>query len=182
VELVPLAAGARVPLRAVRGLVLSPFAVQHRGESPCFGYRVLQTRWRLRQEARGLSTAEVGQRVQKDGRAAVAECVEVPLLVVSGDSTPLPPSIVHGAELLVHESTFVGAQIEPSHSTLEDVVATWRASGARRLLVYHFSPRYRADEIAARLAELVPDAEERGRVWCVPPGVLFDEDLPMAGL
>jgi ribonuclease Z len=181
-ELVPVAPGDRVPLRGVRGVTLEPFAVNHRGGATCLGWRVLQERWKLRPELAGTPQSELNRMAAADGREAIGERVEVPLLVLSGDTRPLPPEVAAGAGLLLHEATFIGERLEESHSTLEEAVATWRAARAERLLVYHFSARYRAADIVRALDELVPEPEERARVWYVPPGEVFERDIRIAGL
>lgn len=181
-ELAPLEAGARVPIGAVRGLILEPFAVRHRGSSPCFGYRVLRERWRLRPELAELPQNEIDRRAAEGGRKAVAAPVMEPLVVLSGDTRPLPGADMLDTELLIHEATFIGECLEESHSTLEEAVATWRTSGARYLLAYHFSSRYRASDIDAALDELVPDPEERARIGFVTPSHVFDETFQVAGL
>lgn len=181
-ELVPVAPGDRIPLHAVRGLTLQPFAVTHRGPATCLGWRVLQERWKLRPELHGTPQPELNRLAAERGREAITERVEVPLLVLSGDSRPLPPDAARGAALLVHEATFMGERLDESHSTLEEAVATWRAAGAERLLVYHFSSRYRGADVARALDELLPDPEERARVWYVAPGEVFERDIRIAGL
>ena len=180
-DLTPLAPGERVTLGAVRGLTLEPFAVQHRGPHACYGYRVLQERWQLKPELRELPQPELNRRAASAGREAIAQRVELPLIVFSGDSRPLPVDEARGAELLVHESTFVGERLDDSHSTLEEALAVWRASGARRLLLYHFSSRYRAGDVAAALDAQLNEAE-RPRMDFIAPGSLFDASFRMAGL
>ena len=181
-ELVPLRAGERVALRAVRGLFLEPFPVRHRGGSTCFGYRVLQERHQLRPELEGRPQAEINRLAAEGGRDAVAIRVELPILVFSGDSQPLAPEVARDAELLVHEATFIDERLDRSHSTLADAVRVWREAGAHRLVLYHFSSRYHEQEIKRALRRLVPDDEERGRVRFVAPGRLFDQNVPIAGL
>jgi len=181
-ELVPVAPGDRIPLRSVRGVTLEPFPVAHRGPATCLGWRVLQERWKLRPELQGAPQAELNRLAAANGREAISQRVEVPLLVLSGDSRPLSPDVARGAGLLVHEATFIGEQLDESHSTLEDAVATWRAAGAERLLVYHFSSRYRAGDVARALDELLPDPQERARVWYVAPGEVFERDIRISGM
>ena len=181
-ELLPVAPGDRIPLRGVRGLTLEPFAVSHRGGSTCLGYRVLQERWKLKAEHIGRPQQEINRMAAAGGREAISERVEIPVVVLSGDSRPLPPETARGAELLVHEATFIGEQLDESHSALEETVATWRAAGAKRLLVYHFSSRYRPGDIGRALKDLVPDPDERARVWYVAPGDLFERDIRVSGL
>jgi ribonuclease Z len=181
-ELKPLRPGERVPIQAVRHLSFEPFLVNHRDAGPSYGYRIFQQRWKLRPEFSDLPQAEIDHRAKIHGREGIAERSEALLVVLSGDCLPLAPEWARDAEILIHEATFVEDPPVGGHSSLSQVLTTWRASGARRLLLYHVSSRYTAADIAAALDELVPEPEERARVDFIAPGRLFSKEIRLRGL
>lgn len=80
-------------------------------------------------------------------------------IVYSGDCMPDQHLIdaAKDADLLIHEGTFDAALKEEasdrSHSTVEDAASTAKASGAKRLLITHLSPRYSDADSAKALLE-----------------------------
>ncbi len=69
-------------------------------------------------------------------------------IVYSGDTLPTPATVkaAHGAELLIHESTFANADAamakEKFHSTAAQAAEIAKKAGASKLLLTHFSNRY----------------------------------------
>jgi ribonuclease Z len=97
-----------------------------------------------------------GKAVTVGGRVIqAAEVVDPPRpgrrLVVTGDTRPCRETIeaAHGADLLVHESTFGDAEQsrakETKHSTAREAARTAREAQVKRLVLTHLSTRYDQD-------------------------------------
>ena len=84
-------------------------------------------------------------------------------LVFTGDTAPSPLVVqaAHGAELLVHEATFLAEEAERAretmHSTAAEAAEVARLAQVRLLALTHVSPRYFGPEVAAEACEVFPD-------------------------
>ncbi|CDN43126.1 ribonuclease Z [Paenibacillus sp. P22] len=81
------------------------------------------------------------------------------IVTILGDTTPCPAIVrlAKDADLLVHEATFEGAMAAKAkaygHSTTLQAAAAAAEAGARRLVMTHFSSRYRDEDMPALVAE-----------------------------
>lgn len=69
-----------------------------------------------------------------------------------------------GADVLIHEATFASERhdnaLETGHSTAAEAAEVASQAGARRLILTHFSPRYRdADVLVEEARRIFPDVE-----------------------
>lgn len=85
-------------------------------------------------------------------------------------------SLVRGADLLYHEATFADADRalarQTGHSTTLQAAKAALAAGAERLLIGHFSARYKDDEaMASEARTLFPNTEAavEGRTYAIAP-------------
>lgn len=179
VELHPMMPEDRVALRTGRDLEALAMEVQHVPYDLCLGYRIVQKRWKLRPAFQKLDGKAIRTLIEAQGREALSDRLEVPVLVFSGDGKPLQDEASRGAMLLIHEATFLDPDTSDVHSTLSEAIAAFERLQAERLLLYHFSVRYTPAQITAALERLVPDTTRRSMIHLVLPGHLFDETLPI---
>ena len=92
------------------------------------------------------------------------------------------PDMVRGVDLLYHEATFgddcAGKAAQMFHSTARDAAETAFRAGAGRLVIGHFSSRYKDAGVLLRQArEVFPNTEAgtEGAVFEVPEKTHKDE-------
>ena len=84
-------------------------------------------------------------------------------IVITGDTAPsaLVIQAAHGADLLVHEASFLGEEAERAretmHSTAVDAAEVARLAQVRLLALTHVSPRYFGPELAEEACDVFPD-------------------------
>ena len=84
-------------------------------------------------------------------------------LVISGDTRPCESTAAaaHGADLLVHEATFLHTELdralETRHSTAREAAELGRAAGVRLLALTHLSSRFMPREARAEAEAVFPD-------------------------
>ena len=85
-------------------------------------------------------------------------------IVICGDTgvTPAVIDLARGADVLVHEATFLKDQAERAaavgHSTAEGAARAAREAGVKTLILTHFSPRYESDS-ESRMPDLLAEAQ-----------------------
>ncbi|HVE69271.1 MAG TPA: ribonuclease Z [Solirubrobacteraceae bacterium] len=159
-EFAELAPGEAV---ARDGYAIGSFAVEHR--VPAFGYALFEDERPGRFDA--ALAEELGVQPGPDfGRLQSGETVGGVTpdrvmgeprpgrkVVVSGDTAPCEALAVaaHGADLLVHESTFADEEVEraaqTAHSTATQAAVLARDAGVRMLALVHLSTRYGGREV-----------------------------------
>ncbi len=175
VTLVELEPGETVP----RGdYAIEPFAVDH-GRA-ALGYAVVEAERPGRfdvaaADALGVPSGPARGKLQAgeevalaDGRTVKAEEVlgeprPGRTLAITGDTAPSPAVVqaAHGADLLVHEASFLASEAdrarETSHSTAAEAAEVARLAQVRLLALTHVSPRYFGPELADEARAVFPD-------------------------
>jgi ribonuclease Z len=169
---VPVLPGAEVPLTSNR--IVEAFAADHPAHETALGYRVVEQRRRLKAEFRALAESEIRAIASAGGRERLTEHYRHPLFVHSGDSMPIPVEVCRGADLLVHDATFVDPTDRRAniHATTAEVFTLAREAGVRRLVLQHVSIRYERDGLAGRLAAQARAAGYMGECWWLDDGRL----------
>jgi ribonuclease Z len=170
----PLPPGGALALSDTRRL--ESFAVAHVEPGPAVGYRVIEQRRRLKAEYAGLPQDAIEQAARRDGRAALMEAFDHVVFAHSGDAMPIEPALASGADLLVHDATFLAAdeRREPIHATSVEALDVARAAGASTLVLTHLSIRYDRADAIARLREQVAASGFRGRAFLLDESAFID--------
>ncbi len=155
-----------------KGRDIEAFAVRHATGEPALGYRVVETRRRLRAEFAGRPQAEIEALARDGQRGRMTEAVRHVLFAHSGDAMPIAPALVQGADLLVHDATFLveADRRHRIHATTEEALAVGRAAGVADLVLQHLSIRYDRAAILPALRAQAARSGFEGRCW------LLDDD------
>jgi ribonuclease Z len=148
------------------------FATRHVRERLTLGYKIVETRRRLKAGFAHLSQDEIRQRAQQGGPEAVrnlSEDYEAPLVAWSGDTLPINPETVRGCELLWHEATIIeaGERKHQWHSTLDEAVKVAVEAQVKNLVLYHVSGRYNSSDIRAAIAHSATRYGAQFPIWCL---------------
>lgn len=149
------APGTAVPLG--KGRSLEAFAVRHTPNEPAVGYRVVETKRRLKAEHAAMSQGEIEAAARDGRRDSLLEDVTHVRFAHSGDAMPIDPALVTDADLLVHDATFLEAADRkyPIHATTEEALEVGRLANVKTLVLYHLSIRYdRATALPALRAQV----------------------------
>lgn len=150
------APGTAVPLG--KGRRLEAIGVRHTANEPALGYRVVETRRRLKPEFAAMSQADIETAARAGRRDELLEDASHVLFAHSGDAMPIDPALVKEADILVHDATFLEEpdRREPIHATTEEALEVAKQAGVTSLVLYHLSIRYdRATAIPALRAQVV---------------------------
>jgi len=164
--------GTAIPLG--KGRSLEAFAVRHVEDEPAVGYRVTETKRRLKPEHAAMSQAEVETAARDGRRDELLETVTHVRFAHSGDAMPIDPALVAGADLLVHDATFLEEPDRkyPIHATTEEALDVGRAANVKTLVLYHLSIRYdRATALPALRAQVAASGFA-GECWLLDEGDL----------
>jgi ribonuclease Z len=135
---IPLSPGEKPGLHTRR---VQCFATRHIRNQLTLGYKVLETRRRLKPEFAHLPPGEIGKMARDIGGENLSEFYEAPIFVCSGDSAPIDVEHARGAEVLAHEATIVHSEDKKGeeHSTLDEALDLAQRARPRALVLYHFS-------------------------------------------
>ena len=166
----PIGPGSTVALGKNRQL--ESFAVEHTASEPGLGYRVVELRRRLKPEFAGWPQAALEQRARDGHRDDLMEPARHIVFAHSGDAMPVPPDAVRGADLLVHDATFLDAadRREPIHASTSEALGVAREAGVRALVLHHLSIRYDRASALRVLRDQVVASGYTGRVWLLDDG------------
>lgn len=149
VEWIPVEPGQRIALKA--GWEIEPFLTDHMPGIKSVGYKVIESKRKLRPEHLGMDGADIGRIRSELGEDAVTTRLESLRLVFSGDGLALNPDDLIGADVLFQECTFLDevSSREHKHPNLAQVVEFVHRVRPKEAILYHISPRYSDEEIVA---------------------------------
>jgi ribonuclease Z len=155
-----------------KGRRLEAITVRHTANEPALGYRVIETRRRLKPAFAGMPQAEIEAAARSGTRDELLEDSDHIVFAHSGDAMPIDPRLVMNADLLVHDATFLDEpdRREPIHATTEEALQVARAADVKTLVLYHLSIRYDRATALPKLRAQVAASGFAGACW------LLDED------
>jgi ribonuclease Z len=157
--------GTSVPLG--KNKQLEAISVRHTTNEVALGYRVVETRKRLKAEFASLPQADIEAAAKQGTRNDLVEDVAHVLFAHSGDAMPIDPALVMHADLLVHDATFLKEpdRREPIHATTEEAIDVARRAGVKILVLYHLSIRYDRSTAIPALRAQVASSGFMGECW-----------------
>jgi ribonuclease Z len=161
----PIQAGVRVPIGRQKELLA--FEVVHSRRMPSLGYAVLERRQRLNDHGRSLPKSEV-QRIMALGEGShLVESHDHALLVHGGDSQALDTPWARGADVLIHDCTFLSSddRDDHTHAALDEVVEVALALEVKRLVLHHLSVRYPRPDALSVIKGAVGRLPARTWLW-----------------
>ena len=178
-----LEAGSEFALRDKRRI--ATFATRHIPERLTLGYKIIETRRRLKAEYSHFTEAEIRARAQQNGLDAIDEIMQTydaTLMAFGGDGLPLNASDVRDAEVLVHEATLLAAEDRKGerHSLLSEAVQVAKEANVQTLVLQHVSGRYEKHDVEKATLRAVKQHEYSGAVWCLFHNRLFRIGEPRA--
>jgi ribonuclease Z len=171
---VELGDGESFPLHGAR--TLHAFNVTHVADEPALGYRVVERRRRLKREHVHLAAAEVERLARQHGRDWVMEEFAHVTFAHSGDAMPVDAALVEGADVRVHDATFLSAAERrvPIHATSEEVFDLARRTRVRTLVLTHLSIRYARPMALDTLRAQRHASGFDGACWLLDEGTFVD--------
>ena len=162
--------GTTVPLG--KGRQIEAIGVRHTANEPALGYRVTETRRRLKAEFAAMPQAEIEAAARAGRRDALLEDATHVVFAHSGDAMPIDPALVMQADILVHDATFLEEpdRREPIHAITEEALAVAKQAGVKTLVLYHLSIRYDRGTAMPALRAQVASSGFLGECW------LLDEE------
>ena len=119
------------------------FKVEH-SYGLCLGYKIIETRSRLKESLQGKTGQEISDYSRAHGSGSVKESYEKIVMAYCGDCAPVKTSSVKGAEVLIHEATFleVGDRAGKGHSSALEAIRAAQDADVGSLILVHVSSRY----------------------------------------
>lgn len=146
--------------------------------SKSLGYKVYRTKQKLKPELAALPADEIRRIVMERGKESTTHEVRTNIISYSGDTPVEDYGRFNHSEILIHEATFLGgpedAQIKThgnKHSRLDEVMEMASTLQLGALVLGHFSSRYPAAQIEARILHLCERYAIQTPVHRVLPGV-----------
>jgi len=152
---VGLKPGDEIPLTRGGGAhLIQTFETYHQPYEATLGYRVIEARKKLKPEYAHLSQDRIKELKESED---ITEVHYHTILAYGGDGAPLQPEDVEEADVLIHESTFLKDEDKDYkiHSTAREAVEVAMEAEVKQLIMFHFSSRYKLEEIEEGIKRLI---------------------------
>lgn len=166
-EWIELEAGQTLELK--NGRSVETFATRHMKSSQSLGYKIIETRRRLKAEFAGWSEAQLRDAARQGEMDAMTEDYRAIKIAFGGDSLPIEPELVAGSEILVHEATILEPKERKgqSHSTLDEALEVAAQAQPGALVLNHISGRYKRAEVEAAIISGAQRLTIGFPIWCL---------------
>lgn len=182
----PIASGDRIAVQ--NDIYVEAIRNEHvRAESgiaKSLGYKICQTKTKLKAEFTALPQHSIRELVAERGREQLVDTITTNILSYSGDTPVDDYERWNDTEILIHEATFLDDASEGKvnlhgnrHSTLDEVMRMAATLNIKQLILGHFSSRYSAEEIVASVKAKCRQYHINIPVYCVFPGQLHRDVL-----
>jgi len=148
------------------------------------GYRITETKSKLRPEYLALSQPELKALIAEKGKETLMTQVENTVLTYSGDTPVDDPEKWNNTKILIHEATFMGEEDREKtntkrnlHSRLEEVLGMVADLKIETLILGHFSSRYDAAMIDENIRRLCKELKITIPVHRLLPGQVHRDIL-----
>ncbi len=164
---IALEAGQSIELNAQRRI--ETFATQHIPHRLTLGYKIVESRRRLKAEYCSLGQEAIRQKAIAGEGALLMENYDATLAAWSGDGAALDVQTIENCELLFHEATILDSaeRKHQLHATLDEALATAEKAQVKALVLYHISGRYRKSEIESAARKSIAARQISFPVWCL---------------
>lgn len=147
------------------------------GISKSLGFKVYQTRRKLKTELAHLPPDQIRNLMVTHGKENLTTEIRINVLSYSGDTPVDAYEKWNHSQILIHEATFLGGTEDKhihmhgnKHSTLTEVIRMVAEINVDKLILGHFSSRYSHEQIDARIKSLCKEYRIQIPVYRVLPG------------
>jgi ribonuclease Z len=156
--------GQEIPMRVGgKGACCRTFRTRHTRTALTLGYSIIERRTKLKDEFAREPQERIRDLVVEHGRDHVMQSYDHILLAYGGDSLSLNAEDIEGAEVVVHDATFLNDKDrdEPTHATSEEAIRLAKDANVQCLVLHHVSSRYSSERIlntvASQVQSIAPD-------------------------
>jgi len=145
-------ADPREKIPVSKNLFISPFEVKHR-KTYALGFKCFESRTRRRAKFSDCTSEQISSLIQsckKEGLPppVINEPYEAHIFTYTGDTEPLPASVLGSPEILMHDATYLQGMeneaIDKGHSSLGHALSAKKSTAAKILVALHVSPQHRS--------------------------------------
>ena len=146
------------------------------GQLKSLSYKIENIKQKLKPEFTGLSGNEIVKLKQIHGENYIQTVQTENILTYSGDTPVDDYSKYDGANILIHETTFLTKQEQQEknhknkHSALDEVMEMAANISINQLILGHFSTRYSTEEVKERIKKLKQYYNLKIPIFCLPIG------------
>ena len=154
---------------------IQAFSTKHLRNGLTLGYKLIETRSRLKSEYSGFESVKIAEIVKEKGKTAIMEEYKKNLWAYSGDSIAVDWKDINEVEVLLHDGTFLDSDDRKvmSHATIEEAVTVAKLAGAGCLILVHISSRYKRKDVLQKLPGIIKKVDYKKPVYIQNKGKLI---------
>ncbi|MDW3652725.1 MAG: MBL fold metallo-hydrolase [Bacteroidia bacterium] len=148
------------------------------------GFKVFESRRKLKKEFQGLGEQEIKEIVLKKGREFLTHELKRNVISYSGDTPVDNYEKWDKSEILIHEATFLKPEKDDAieskgnkHSRIDEVFKMVSEIEVGSLILSHFSSRYSKEQIQASIRQMCKNFQIKIPVYAIYPGQIHRDLL-----